>query len=148
MRLVLFIKLKLNKVLPHIIKAIRRKSNTVMAYKENGKWYIKDLNGYSKEANELVDGIPQLIEHFVGQEARTVTITYSDMEFEDSKVLNLVSTDEFGSWYEHIDERNVPHAGWLCPVFLWYFPRPPEELYVIVKSMKKTKMSLERVSAK
>lgn len=58
MRVVLFSKLKLNKILPHIIKTIRRKSNTVKAYKENGKWHVGDLNDYSKEANELVDGIP------------------------------------------------------------------------------------------
>jgi len=133
MRVALRIKLELNKVLPHIMKVIRRKSNTVRAYKEDGKWYIRDRNGYSKGANELVDGIPQLIEYFVGQATKHVSITYSDKDFENSRTLSLVSTDDYGTWYEYIDERNVPHVGWLCPVFFWYFEKPPEKLYFEVK---------------
>lgn len=135
MKLTLQIKRKMNKVLPHVAKAIRKSNNKVKAYKENGKWYINDMNGYSKEANELVDGMPQLIEHFVGKETQYVSITYSDKEFGNSKVLSLVSTDEFGTWYEYVDERNVPHVGWLCPVFFWYFAKPPEKLYVDVKTI-------------
>lgn len=77
----------------------------------------------------------------MGQVARAVSITYSDKGFEDSKVPSLVSTDEYGTRYEYIDEINAPHTGWLCPVFFWCFAQPAEELYVRVKPMGKTKMS-------
>ena len=137
MEIPFWIKLKLNRVLPPIIKTLRRKGKKkVKAYKENGRWYISDFNGYSKESNELVDGIPQLIEHFVGDHATRVVIYYDDKPFRNSKPLNLVSTDEFGTWYEYIDERKVPHMGWLCPVFFWYFPRPPQEISVSIEAIR------------
>lgn len=136
MRLSLWLRLRLDKLLPPLVKALRgRRKNRVVAYKDAGRWYVADFNGYSRDANELVDGIPQLIEHFVGPEAARVRIDYDERPFEGAKTLTLVATDEFGTWYEYRDERDVPHMGWLCPVFFWYFARPPAKLYALVSAV-------------
>ena len=136
MKIRLWIKLKMNKILPSVVKVIRKSGKkSVKAYKEYGRWFISDFNGYSKESYELVDGIPQLIEHFVGKSAEKVVIHYDDKPFNGSKITRLVSSDEFGTWYEYIDDRSVPHMGWLCPVFFWYFPSPPMELHILINTI-------------
>ena len=138
MEIRLWIRLKVNKILPSIVKLMRKNGQKkVKAYKEFGRWFISDFNGYSKESNELVDGIPQLIEHFVGKNTDKVVVYYDDKPFDGSKTIRLVSTDEFGTWYEYIDDRGVPHMGWLCPVFFWYFPDPPNELYILITAENK-----------
>ncbi len=55
------------KISPKITKLISFiKEPIVYAYKEEDKWYIKDLNGYSKDDNLLVMGISQLFEFLAG----------------------------------------------------------------------------------
>jgi hypothetical protein len=126
-----------NRILPKTLKfIIKNKKPIITAYKEDNKWYVKDFNGYSKNANELVDGVPELIQFLVGKEISKVKIEYRRNDFPEAIKLELVSTDDFGSYYQHIDKRGVPHMGWFCPVFFWYFKEPPENLYCRIQSIK------------
>ena len=102
----------------------------VKAYKEDNCWYIDDDNGFSKSENELVAGIPELIELIAGRKAAKVEIKYSDEFFNGSKKLSLIHTNEEGSTYRYLDNKNQSHEGWLCPVFFWYFEKPPKHLYI------------------
>lgn len=41
----------------------------------DGRWYVDDQNGFTKEENELVCGVPEAIRHFVPEGDR-VTIRF------------------------------------------------------------------------
>lgn len=56
---------------------MNRLISTVQAYKDGSCRYIDDNNGFSKAENQLVGGIPELIE-FLVPDAISVKIQYSD----------------------------------------------------------------------
>lgn len=101
---------------------------TVHAYNDKGFWYIDDANGFSKADNQLVAGIPEIIESFVGTATRVV-IEYADEPFPDSICLSLISGNSTGSTYRGTI-NGTEMEGWLCPVFFHYFKKAPENLYV------------------
>lgn len=71
---------------------------TVHAYLDKGSWYIDDQNGFSKADNQLVAGIPEIIESLAGNATR-VAIEYADEPFAGSFCLSLLSGDTSGSTY-------------------------------------------------
>ena len=115
-----------------------KKLFVIQAYKENKSWYVDDDNGFSKADNQLVGGVPEIIEFLAGTSTRRVRIEYCDEPFENSKKMMLVATSKTGSTYTYTDEKGQSHAGWLCPVFFWYFPKAPEHLYITVTPIHKT----------
>jgi len=102
---------------------------TVHAYKDDGYWYVDDENGFSKADNQLVAGIPEIIEQLAGTSATRVAIEYADEPFLDSICLSLLSGDTSGSTYRGTI-NGTEMEGWLCPVFFYYFKKAPERLYV------------------
>lgn len=102
-------------------------------YREGNRWYVNDTNGYSKEENELVAGIPEIIYLATGnpdiQSARAIISTE---EIPDSVKLEFVCLQNEGIVY-----RLGSQEGWLCPVFWYYFDDrcPPRELWVYIRSI-------------
>jgi len=107
---------------------------TVHALKETGYWYIDDDNGFSKADNQLVAGIPEIIELLAGTSTSRVSIEYADESFSGSICLTLISTTSSGSTYRGTINGKVME-GWLCPVFFYYFKKAPEKLYVRIKNL-------------
>ncbi|HET7838244.1 MAG TPA: DUF6717 family protein [Rectinemataceae bacterium] len=103
----------------------------VRAYRDEEGWFIDDDNGFSKSDNELIAGIPKIIELMAGSDARRVRIRYSDRPFKDAKLLSLLHSNELGATYQYDDGEL--HEGWLCPVFFWYFKEAPARLYVRIR---------------
>jgi hypothetical protein len=122
------------RLLKRKILRIIKTNNEVMAYKENGCWYVDDNNGFSKEDNMLVLGVPELIERLVGREARKVCITYKTKSDSNLLRLELVKSDYVGSTYKYLFE-NIEETCWLCPVFFWYFPKVPREIYISINAI-------------
>jgi hypothetical protein len=123
-------------LLPPIIKLLRFKRKPVArAYREGNRWYAKDFNGFSKSAMELVGGITEIIMEMAGHDASLVRITYGECPFEGSSRLELITTDCSGSTYQYFDGCRY-WLGWLCPVFFWYFPKPPQDLYVRIEPLR------------
>ena len=102
---------------------------TVHAMKDDGYWYVDDDNGFSKADNQLVAGIPEIIECLAGGDASRVSIDYSDEPFPNAICLTLVSGSTTGSTYRGTI-NGTEMEGWLCPVFFHYFKEAPEKLYV------------------
>jgi hypothetical protein len=111
-------------------------ANKVNAFKENGLWYISDQNGFSKEDNLLVEGVPELIERIVGIDVFNIEIKYSKKYFPGSLKLQLVNTDYIGSTYEY-SIRDQSARCWLCSVFFWYFKIAPDMLFIEIKKSSK-----------
>ena len=121
------LQLEISKLFRKMIRLFRL-FNVVKAYKDKGLWYVKDLNGFSKEDNLFVMGVPELIEGVVGKDATLVKIKYEEKTFPQSLELRLVHSDYVGSTYEY-DLDGIKKCC-LCPVFFWYFPKAPDKLYV------------------
>jgi hypothetical protein len=104
----------------------------VFAYKDSTGWFIDDTNGFSKADNQLIAGIPEIIEELVGNKVSRVRINYSDSIFDGASTLKLISSSSTGSVYEGtINGREL--RGWLCPVFFYYFSSPPEKLHIRIE---------------
>lgn len=127
------LQLKFEKLFRKVIRLFKL-FNTIKAYKDNGLWYVKDLNGFSKEDNLFVMGVPELIESIAGKDAILVKIKYEEKKFAQSLELRLVHSDYVGSTYEY-DFDGIKKC-WLCPVFFWYFPKAPNKLYVKITKIK------------
>lgn len=56
---------------------------TIYAIKDDVCWYIDDDNGFSKEDNLLVAGVPEIIEEIVGKYCYRIRIEMSDSVFSD-----------------------------------------------------------------
>ncbi len=106
---------------------------TVHAQKESGYWYVDDDNGYSKADNQLVAGIPEIIEQLAGRSASRVTIEYADEPFAILTCPTLLSTTSSRSTY-HGTINGKEMEGWLCPVFFYYFKEAPRRLYIRIYS--------------
>lgn len=105
---------------------------TVHAFKDKACWYVDDANGFSKADNQLVGGVPEIIECIAGKAATRVSIDFSIEPFADSVCLSLLSGTTTGSTYRGtIDGREM--EGWLCPVFFHYFKEAPQRLYIKIR---------------
>jgi len=109
---------------------------SVQAYKDDdGRWYVKDNNGYSKAENELVAGVPELIET-LAPGSKLVKIRYSESIFTGSQsVLISESENAAGATYRYTHNQ-VEHKIWLCHVFFWYFKSVPFMLFVQIRRQK------------
>ena len=96
------------------------------AYKENESWYIDDDNGFSREQNQLVAGVPEFIELFSASDR--VFIDVSTNPFPGAFELTLSGSDDSGTDYESVIDGKT-YSIWLCSVFFYYFPVAPEVLY-------------------
>jgi len=57
---------------------------TVHAQKGSSYWYVDGDNSFSKADNQLIAGIPEIIEQLTGTSTSKVTIEYADESFPNS----------------------------------------------------------------
>jgi hypothetical protein len=102
-------------------------------YRESSRWYVDDPgNGFSKAENELVSGIPEMIESLVGTVDRA-RVEARDIAFEGAVKLTLLSDKSSGGVEYEMGTGDEKIKGWLCPVFWQYFKTAPRELWVRVE---------------
>lgn len=109
------------------------KSLRLLMRKEKGKWFnIDEKNGFTQDENEMVGGVPDLIEMFVGTEVKNVEITLSTERVNCTYYpLKLISDKDAGGVSYMVDfgfKRKNPII-WLCKVFWYYFETAPRNLY-------------------
>ena len=111
---------------------------TLKAYKKRGHWYNDDPeNGFSESQNELVAGVPEVIERFVGTASRA-KVDVSTTKFKGSLRLMLVDDDVAGGMEYMVDygwgDKNP--IIWICEVTWFYFGESaPENLYIKIRGV-------------
>ena len=108
------------------------------AYREGRKWYVDDDNGFDKDDNELVAGVPETIVALAGRDASRVEITASDTPFKDSVPITLTDGNVAGGVEYEINIKGKTHTMWLCQVFWAYFDKKagaPEKLHVRIRKV-------------
>jgi hypothetical protein len=109
---------------------------TLKAYRDPDlRWYVDDpANGFSKAQNELVAGVPELLESLVSPRATRVMIRVETAAFEGGLELRLLQDGgkELGVDYAVVSEANS--SIWLCEVLFWYFPTAPQRLWISVQT--------------
>ena len=110
---------------------------TIQFYKEpSGRWFFDDeAKGIFHE--EMVEGVPEILNFYAGWDADTVDITFSDAPFNgyDAKLVFLEEVDGGappygGVIYGDFDGVSTLGTGWFCPTFWKYFDKPaPRYLY-------------------
>ncbi len=103
-------------------------SPSFVAYKDEDSWFVQDLNGFSKQDNELVLGVPEFLERFL-PESKKIKIYYYTTPQTGSIELTMISTSFFGTTYSYT-YKGSKYSLWLCPVLFWYFPEAPKRLFV------------------
>ena len=102
------------------------------AFKDKTCWFVDDANGHSKADNQLVGGVPEIIEGIAGKDATRVAMDFSIEPFADSACLYLLSGTTTGSTYRGtFGDKEM--GGCLCPVFFHYFKEAPGKLYIKMK---------------
>lgn len=117
----------------------------------HGHWYVNDVsNPFSVGENTLIAGVPEIIEAFLGSQATEGYFIIHKDPWEDALVFNRfkpryksgfefkdINEDPWTWYYTDIDGTLYP-AG-LCPVFQYYFPDRPSNLYVKIVNDLDTK---------
>lgn len=105
------------------------------AYKKEGRWNNDDPdNGYDEANNELVAGVPEVIETYVGTSDRA-EIEVSTEPVEGALKLDLFWNDVGGGVEYTVDfglGKDNPII-WLCQVFWVYFDDAPKNLYINIR---------------
>lgn len=80
----------------------------------------------------LVAGIPEIIQHYAGEDATNVQILFSSEQFKgaQSHLAKLPDQDPRYGGTDYVAENGM--VGWLCPALLEYFETPPEKLWFSV----------------
>jgi len=91
-------------------------SSSFIAYKEEDRWFVQDLNGFSKQDNELVLGVPEFLERFMPNSTK-IKIHYYTTPKDNSIELTMIATSFFGTTYIYMYKNNE-YQLWLCPVLL------------------------------
>jgi hypothetical protein len=97
--------------------------------REGSRWFVEDDNGFSKAENELVAGIPEMIESLVGTVDRA-RVDARDIAFAGAVRLTLLSDKSSGGVEYEMGTGDGKIKGWLCPVFWHYFQKAPKNLYI------------------
>ena len=100
--------------------------------REGSRWYVTDNNGASKEDNELVGGVPELLASLLPENTISGVIFVSDKSFNNALSFSLVNDDSGGGVEYSLPSPNEDEAIWLCSVFWRYFNKPiaPAQLFV------------------
>lgn len=115
------------------------------AYREGERYYIDDPSkGFSKADNELVDGIPEMIEALASvkvtstkvasEKADRFAITAGDEAFPGAVRLALGNPDIGGGVTYTLSHDGEVIEGWLCKVFWHYFAKAPKKLFVRIEA--------------
>ena len=107
---------------------------TLNIYREGSRWYVGDDNGFSKDENELVASITEMIESLIGK-AEGATLVASTEPIDGALHLTLVDPDVDGGVEYSIETPAGELIGWLCRVFWHYFDSAPEQLYVTIAAV-------------
>jgi hypothetical protein len=104
------------------------------AYREGKRWFVDDDNGFSKDDNELVAGIPEIIAAVVGPRASRVAIRASDTPIAGAWEFRLLGDHTAGGVDYEVTVHGQAMQGWLCKVFWHYFDAAPSRLYVALSA--------------
>ena len=98
-----------------------------------GIWAIDDpSNGFSYADNILVQGIPEMIEHFTDLEVALIRMETE--EFNGSYKLELFPRKKKKAGTDcklYLEDKVM--QGWLCKVFNSYFPIVPKFVWVKIE---------------
>jgi len=103
---------------------------TLKIIKENGRWFLNEHNGFTKEQNELVSQVPEMIHTLIGTQVQAATLEVALASLPGSTLLCLEQTDVAGGVTYRMDTPDGPIIGWLCSVFWYYFKKAPEQLFI------------------
>jgi len=88
--------------------------------------------------------IDQILQQRYKRIPKTISIIFDHLEFSDADVhLKYKEPSLEGSLYETTQELVMPipsQAVWLCNVLTYFYPKPPEELYVYITEEKESKI--------
>ena len=119
---------------------------SAQVYRLDGDWYMDDPE---KEIvlEELIRGMPEIIEHLVGKRTDRFMCTFSDRPLPGkSEVLQKDIESEGGCWYML---QGTSLRGWLCPTIFRYFNTVPQVIYLhMLIQPTKVPMSFERGNKK
>jgi DNA polymerase-3 subunit alpha len=96
-------------------------------YRLDGDWYMDDPE---KEIvlEELILGMPEIIEHLVGRRIDRFICTFSAQPLDGKNaVLEKDGESDGGCWYLL---RGTSLRGWLCPTIFQYFDPAPGVIYL------------------
>jgi hypothetical protein len=102
---------------------------SVHVYRLDGDWYMDDPE---KEIilEELIRGMPEIIEHLVGKRTDRFICTFSEQaRLGKSAALEKHAESEGGCWYVL---KGTSLRGWLCPTIFRYFNTIPAVIYLDV----------------
>ena len=100
---------------------------SAQVYRLDGDWYMDDHEkGIIFE--ELIRGMPEIIEHTVGERTDRFICTFSEQRLMGkSAVLEKNAESEGGCWYVL---QGTSLRGWLCPTIFRYFDTIPQVIYL------------------
>lgn len=104
------------------------------AYKEDKEWFFDDASRDVKH-EELVEGMPEIIEFFVG-DAKEAYIHFDEKWFEGCLAAYLIDDNTSGGVVYELELEDDFMEAWLCKVFWKYFTKAPLELYVKIEPVK------------
>jgi len=107
----------------------------VIEARKSGKIWVFDDPQREVFNEALVSGVPELIQHFVGEEADKAQIIFADHEWPGAmaclKRVEIPEEKSFGgTWY--MAENGM--MGWLCSCLQKYFPVSPDEFWFSVEA--------------
>lgn len=109
---------------------------TLKLLKKGSRWYVNEDNGFTLEENELISGVPVVIEYFTGIKAKEASVQISLSSFDGCSVLikDKELPNRGGVYYtfQDVDKlgQEVSVACYFCPVFYHYFPETlPDKLF-------------------
>jgi hypothetical protein len=103
----------------------------IKPYRHDGAWVFDEpqvgllrepfVAGVTEMIDRLVAGTPDAEDGF--------RLMFAAFPFEGYQaVLSWVRADPVeGNWYRAEDQSD---EGWLCPALFWFFPEPPQKIYV------------------
>ena len=111
---------------------------TLKFYKKKDRWFNDDpSNGFDEDDNEMVAGVPQVIEYFTGSKATKAEAEISTEWFKGCIPMRLIDNDIAGGVEYQLDlgYRMPKPIIWLCQVFWVYFEEAPEFLFVKIRKV-------------
>ena len=109
---------------------------TIRPYKLRDTWYFDDgTKGVKKEpfAGDINKMITAMTAGLVNPH-KGFKLLFSDAPFVGfTYFFDLMYPDGGGAWYS---DPNGPLYGWLCPVLMKYFDRPPQRIFTRVEPLK------------
>lgn len=128
--------------------------NVITCLQRDGRWVFKHANQYYDMApasfteyilNPMIIGADRLIH--IGCKLREIKnpqngfwMLFSENYFPNSDVLFEFIEQKYDGWIYKVNEMNLKglmpdQSAWICPYMKFYYPEPPEKLYLKIESI-------------